>query len=274
MPWSATPSPEFRPLRRVLALDTSTERLSVALGEPGTGGALWVHEGVGGAQASATLLPVIQSLLQQAGWRLAELDAIAFGCGPGSFTGLRTAAAVVQGLAVAARPGGLPVLPFNTLLLVAEEARWQLAGRAQPLPARITALLDARMDEMYVAHVGLADDAPPVLSGAPWLSAPEALQLADGWPESGSGEAPLLAGNALAVYGERLGAAWQACPQVLAWPTATAMLRLAPTAWAAGAAVSAAAAQPLYVRDKVAQTTEERERAKADKLSRPAGECP
>jgi tRNA threonylcarbamoyladenosine biosynthesis protein TsaB len=256
-------STEARPLRRVLALDTSTERMSVALGEPGPGGALWVHEGVGGAQASATLLPAIQALLLQAGWTLAQLDAIAFGCGPGSFTGLRTACAVVQGLAVAARPQGLPVLPVNTLLAVAEEARGQLAHRAAPPPARIAAVLDARMDEMYVAEVGFDANGGVVLRGSPWLSAPEALQLADGWPQSGSGPAPVLAGNAVAVYGERLTAAWQACDQLLAWPSATAMLRLTPALWAAGGAVAAADAQPMYVRDKVAQTTEERERARA-----------
>jgi tRNA threonylcarbamoyladenosine biosynthesis protein TsaB len=259
----ALASTESRPLRRVLAMDTSTDRMSVALGEPGHGGDLWVHEGVGGAQASAHLLSVIQSLLQQAGWTLAQLDAIAFGRGPGSFTGLRTACAVVQGLAVAARPNGLPVLPVNTLLAVAEEARWQRAQRSEPPPARIVAALDARMDEMYMAEVGFDSQEVPVLRGRPWLSAPEALQLADGWPSSGTGPAPLLAGNAVAVYGERLPAAWQACEQQLAWPSATAMLRLAPALWAAGAAVAAADALPLYVRDKVAQTTEERERARA-----------
>lgn len=251
------------PLKRVLALDTSTERLSIALGEPGAPGILWTHEGPGGAQASATLLPAIMDLLGHAGWRLDQLDAIAFGCGPGSFTGLRTACAVVQGLAVAARPEGVPVLPVQTLLAVAEEARWQMALNGQPCPGRVVAALDARMDEIYVAEFTLTDGGDWRADGRPWLSAPEALQLADGWPLAGTGSAPLLAGNALAVYGERLSAAWRLVPTVSAWPTATAMLRLAPALWAQQAAVSAEQAQPLYVRDKVAQTTEERERAKA-----------
>ncbi|MEY5099360.1 MAG: hypothetical protein RJA36_2079 [Pseudomonadota bacterium] len=253
---------------RVLALDTSTERLSVALGSPERPEGWLVHEGAGGAQASATLIPQIRVLLAQAGWQLAELDAIAFGCGPGSFTGLRTACAVVQGLAVAARPGGIPVLPVNTLLAVAEQARWQIAQRGEPLPARIAAALDARMDELYLAEVGLTGaPAQPRLDGHAWLSAPEALQLADGWPDAGSGSEPLLAGNARTIYGTRLPAAWQAVRHEPAWPTAGAMLRLAPALWAAGAAVPAAGAQPLYVRDKVAQTTEERERLKAEKLA-------
>jgi len=251
------------PLKRVLALDTSTERLSIALGEPGVPGSLWTHEGPGGAQASATLLPAIMDLLGQAGWRLDQLDAIAFGCGPGSFTGLRTACAVVQGLAVAARPGGLPVLPVQTLLAVAEEARWQLQLSGQRCPPRVVAALDARMDELYVAEFGLDDAGEWRVTGRPWLSAPEALQLADGWPQAGTGSEPLMAGNAAAVYGARLAPAWQQAPTLSAWPTATAMLRLAPALWAQQAAVSAEQAQPLYVRDKVAQTTEERERAKA-----------
>ncbi len=254
------------PGARVLAIDTSTDRLSVALGCPDLPESWLLHEGAGGAQASAALIPLIRSLLAQAGWQLAGLDAIAFGRGPGSFTGLRTACAVVQGLAVAARPGGIPVLPVDTLQAVAEQARWQREQRGVPCPDRIVAALDARMDELYVAEFDLAGVLPRA-AGRPWLSAPEALQLADGWPEAGTGSAPLLAGNAVPVYGQRLPAAWQATQQETAWPTAAAMLRLAPVLWAAGAAVPAAEAQPLYVRDKVAQTTEERERIKAEKLA-------
>ncbi len=263
-----SPYATLPPDAKVLALDTSTERLSLALGSPDRPAGWLLHEGVGGAQASATLIPLLRSLLAQAGWKLAELDAIAFGCGPGSFTGLRTACAVVQGLAVAARAGGIPVLPVNRLLAGAGPARWQRGQRGEPCPDRIVAALDARMDELYVAELRLAGTpARARLVSGPWLSAPEVLQLADGWPEAGTDSVPLLAGNALAVYGERLPAAWQAAPQEAAWPEAAAMLRLAPALWAAGDAVPAAAAQPLYVRDKVAQTTEERERIKAAKLA-------
>ncbi|MYZ54203.1 tRNA (adenosine(37)-N6)-threonylcarbamoyltransferase complex dimerization subunit type 1 TsaB, partial [Malikia spinosa] len=175
------------PGARVLALDTSTDRLSVALGCPDQPEGWLLHEGVGGAQASATLIPLIRSLLAQAGWQLAELDAIAFGCGPGSFTGLRTACAVVQGLAFAARPDGIPVLPVNTLLAVAEQARWQREQRGEACPERLVAALDARMDELYVAELALAGSPAQLrLVSGPWLSAPEALQLADGWPEAGA----------------------------------------------------------------------------------------
>jgi tRNA threonylcarbamoyladenosine biosynthesis protein TsaB len=270
-----TPDPTTVP-RKVLALDTSTDRLSVALGD---GDQRVQHfEGPGGAQASATLIPTILQLLAAQGWALADLDAIAFGCGPGSFTGLRTSCAVVQGLAVAARPGGVPVVPIHTLLAVAEEARWQWAQNqlphlpaSPPAPQRQVSVLDARMDELYVAEVHLGPQGRQ-LQGSAWLSAPEALSLGDGWPQANS-EAPVpwLVGNAMAVYGARLPAAWQTCPQIAAWPSASALLRLVPGLWTQGAAVAAAEAQPLYVRDKVAQTTAEREAIKARQLAAAAG---
>jgi len=175
---------------------------------------------------------------------------------------LRTACAVVQGLAVAARPDGIPVLPVQTLLAVAEDARWQLAQAGQACPSRVVAALDARMNELYVAEYLLTEAGEWHAVGRPWLSAPEALQLSDGWPQAGVGAVPLLAGNVRTAYGERLSAAWRDAPGVTAWPTATALLRLAPRLWVQQGALGAADAQPLYVRDKVAQTTEERERAK------------
>jgi tRNA threonylcarbamoyladenosine biosynthesis protein TsaB len=255
--------PTHQPPQKVLAIDTSTDRLSVAVGAAGAGAPLAVYEGAGGAHASATLIPTVQRLLAEAGWPMAALDAIAFGCGPGSFTGLRTACAVVQGLAVAARPGGIPVLPVNTLLAVAEEARWQQFASGAPQPDRIVAVLDARMDEMYVADVRRDAQQGLVLHGQPWLSAPEDLPVELASPSDGGGV--MLAGNAMAVYGARLPDAWAAVPQLAAWPTAVAILRLAGALWAKGEAVEAADAQPVYVRDKVAQTTEERERIKAAK---------
>jgi tRNA threonylcarbamoyladenosine biosynthesis protein TsaB len=136
-------------LARWLAVDTSTDRLSVAVGAAGAAAPLAQHDGLGGPQASVALLPAIRALLQTVGWSLASLDGIAFGRGPGSFTGLRTACAVVQGLAVAARPGGIPVLPLDTLLAVAEAARHDHAPDARAL--RVVAALDARMGEVYAA---------------------------------------------------------------------------------------------------------------------------
>lgn len=235
-----------------LAFDTSTDRLSVALG---VGAQVWQHSGPGGAMASTTLVPVVMDLLQQAGTTLGALDAIAFGRGPGSFTGLRTACAVAQGLAFGAGNGrGVPVLPIDTLMAVAEEARWQgaLAG-----PLSVTALLDARMDEIYLQRYAFGGDpAHPAWTalGNCGLVRPENLQPAEG---------DLLAGNPFTVYADRLPAALAGRSCVQAFPTATALLRLAPALFAAGHAVDAALALPLYVRDKVAFTTDERAEARA-----------
>lgn len=223
----------------LLAFDTSTENLSIALSWT-AGGQMHLasQESEGGREASATLIPAAQALLAQAGLVPGDLDAIAFGRGPGSFTGLRTACAVAQGLALGA---GCPVLPVDTLLAVAEEARHQ-HGCTQVL-----AVLDARMDEVYACAYRHAEGRWQA-EGEVRVVAPESLLLAPG---------AALAGNAGYAYGTRLPG------RVLpALPTATAMLRLAPALLAAGAAVLADQALPLYVRDKVAQTTAEREAAR------------
>lgn len=236
------------PAMHLLAFDTSTDTLSIAV-QRGT--QLWAHSGAGGAQASTTLIPAIRRLLAQAGLTLAEIDTVVFGRGPGSFTGLRTACAVAQGLAFGARGGqGVPVLPVDTLLAVAEEAR------AEHGCTRVLATLDARMDEVYAAPFEWLEEASTAASGhwrAPpdfGLCAPEAVAVPDGWT---------LAGNARAAYGARLA---PGAPQVQSLPTARALLRLAPALLAAGHAVPADAALPRYIRDKVAQTTAEREAAR------------
>lgn len=242
-------------LVKFLAFDTSTDRMSVALTD---GARVWQHNGPGGAQASTTLIPVILALLAEAGLALGELDAIAFGRGPGSFTGLRTACAVAQGLALGANQGaGIPVLPVDTLMAVAEEARFQQQGDGEA-SLRVTALLDARMDEMYVQGFEFSGGHCRAL-GECGLVRPENLV-----PDTAAG---LFAGNVFAVYAGRLPGGLAAFAQAEALPTATAMLRLAPQLAAAGLCVSADLALPLYVRDKVALTTEERDQVKAAKLA-------
>lgn len=240
---------------KFLAFDTSTDRMSVAVTD---GVRSWQHSGPGGAQASTTLIPAILALLAEAGLALGELDAIAFGRGPGSFTGLRTACAVAQGLALGARDGaGMPVLPIDTLMAVAEEARFQQAGApAAERPFGITALLDARMDEMYVQRFEFSGGQCRALGEC------ELVRPEDFVPDAA---VDLLAGNVFSVYADRLPAGLPV--QAEALPTATALLRLAPVLAAAGQCVSADLALPLYVRDKVALTTEERERVKAAKLA-------
>ena len=183
---------------RLLAFDTSTDTLSIALSSTVAGvPRRWQHSGAGGAQASATLVPAILDLMAQAGLRLGDLDAIAFGRGPGAFTGLRTACAVAQGLAFGARARQMPagqtlvLLPVHTLLAVAEEARYQgLPG----VPLQVMALLDARMDEVYSACYAF-DGQRWESRGADRLGRPESVSLDAGWA---------MAGNVFEAYGARL----------------------------------------------------------------------
>jgi tRNA threonylcarbamoyladenosine biosynthesis protein TsaB len=223
----------------LLAFDTSTEHLSAAVAREGV---VVAHtREAGGAQASAALIPALQALLAQAGLQVRELDAIVFGRGPGSFTGLRTACAVAQGLGFGS---AVPVLGIETLLAVAEEARGAAGA------TRVVAMLDARMGEVYAAPYEF-DEGQWRRTGEIVLGKPEAVDVPDGWS---------IAGNVLDVHGKALPAQ---APRVEAWPSAPAMLRLAERLVAEGAAQDAAHAAPVYIRDKVALTTDERAQQRA-----------
>ncbi len=212
---------------KLLAFDTSTETMFIALTD---GQQTWQHTSEGGAKTSAALIPAIMALLKEANLTLLQLDVIVFGRGPGSFTGLRTACSVAQGLAFGA--GGIQVLPVDTLLAVAEEARFSSGSE------KIQAVLDARMGEVYATSYTYKNGIWDVNSEI-HLCKPEALRIESGFH---------LAGNCL-----------DDAHRINALPTATAMLRLAPSMLAAGLAVPADQALPLYIRDKVAQTTAERQ---------------
>jgi len=240
------------PLLNLLAFDTSTERMSIAVQRRGQAQP-WLYQSAGGAQTSTQLIPQIQALMGQAELRFGQLDAIVFGAGPGSFTGVRTACSVAQGLGFGA---GVALLPVDTLLAVAEDARDQLNASTGLV---VTALLDARMAEMYANSY--------ILESGVWLPdkgcsviKPEHLAFS---PPPGAA-LWVLAGNVFEAYGARL----PSCPaqRINAAPTAAALLRLAPRLLAVGAALPAALALPTYVRDKVAQTTLERAALKSDLL--------
>lgn len=251
---------------KLLAFDTSTEVMSIAV-QHGT--QIVTHTGAGGAQASATLIPAIQALMAQAGLQFAQLDAIVFGRGPGSFTGLRTACSVAQGLAFAA---GVRVLPVDTLMAVADEACHTTQHTLQqtlptapvsvPAPQRICAALDARMGEVYYKHY-IFNSCLSSIDGAYSLKIPQDITPFE------AGFTALLAGNVRPTYDAQLPAALLAAPYVQCLPTATALLRLAPQLITSGGLVDAQDALPLYIRDKVAQTTAEREAA-APVLAAPA----
>jgi tRNA threonylcarbamoyladenosine biosynthesis protein TsaB len=229
----------------LLALDTATDRLAIGLLAPG---GRWTVNETGGAAASARLLPLLLDLLARAGLAMPQVQAVAFGQGPGAFTGLRTACAVAQGLAFA---HATPVLPIDSLRIVAEDARAQTVAAGDAGDGPWWVAMDARMDEVYAAayrHAadGWSVDVPPQLWTLPALAA--------AWHAT-----PLqrVAGSAIDAFGDRLpwgdARRWPACAD-----RAGALLRLAEAAWAAGDAIPADAALPLYLRDKVALTTAER----------------
>lgn len=247
---NAAPAPP-----RLLAFDTSTESLAVAVDD---GVAVHGANVPGGAAASQLLLPQLRALVQRAGLELKQIDGIAFGCGPGAFTGLRTACSVAQGLAFGLKR---PVMPVDSLLIVAEDARAQAAGTAADAhdgnPFEVTVVMDARMNEIYAGRYRHVEGR--------WrtVTAPRLVSLAgllDSWADEGP---PAVAGSALAAFDLQRSLA----PGVPAFTTeadrAAALLRLARAAHAAGAVVDAAQALPIYLRDKVAQTTAERDQAKA-----------
>ena len=275
-----------------LALETSTDTLSLAVAR---GTQAWTHTSAGGALTSTHMIPQTLALLKEADLALTDLQAVVFGRGPGAFTGLRTACSVAQGLAFGA---DLPVLPIDTLLAVAEEARAAHALTGATLVTRVLAVMDARMEQVYVAAYeftptsanGTVEASPNAnaLPGtwhcvqAPELHSPESLH----WPVAWNSAVPLdatathnptvtflAAGNAWSVYADRWPAAFTA-PQLVALPTAAALLRLAPAAWAAGQAVPPEEALPLYIRDKVAQTTDERMQIKAQQAAQLAQALP
>lgn len=240
----------------LLAIDTSTEFCSVAVFHlPHAGGSSRVvarHEHIGPA-SSVRVLPAVREVLEDAALTLADCAAVAFGSGPGSFTGLRTAAGVAQGLAFGL---GVQAVPVSTLLACAERAR-----ASDPQARRVLAVLDARMGEVYWADFKW-DDA----QGDWRICHPAALAAPVGVPVPD--EPFTLAGNASAFFGDALPAhAHARVIDVDAMPHADAIARVGWRAFAAGRAVHAHLAVPEYVRDRVAQTTDERAAARALKDS-------
>jgi tRNA threonylcarbamoyladenosine biosynthesis protein TsaB len=242
---------------RLLAIDSATERLALAAiddaGVPLARATCRIEplDLDGGAAASAQALPMLMALLQRLGWTFADLDAVAFGRGPGGFTGLRTACAVAQGLAWGQ---GVPVVPIDSLAIVAEDAA-RHAGLADG--AVVWVAMDARMDEIYAGCYRDAGAAGWRAVVEPSLTTPGALHaLWDAAPPA------FVAGSALAAFGDRLrtGAATRAPAE---HGRAAALGWLAAAGLARGDAVPADQALPVYLRDKVAQTTAEREAAKA-----------
>ena len=223
---------------KILAVDTSTEFCSVALRVDDRE---IVRDCAAGQRHSSLLLPMIDEVLSEAQLKLPQLDGIAFGAGPGSFTGLRIACGVVQGLAFVA---DLPVYGVSSLLALAE------ASGAE----KVIAALDARMGEIYHAAFMRQDNTWQIVIAANLCKANAApLVSGAGWCGVGSGF--VAHGAALSErYAERLGSV-----QAHLVPRACYIARLAQPVFASGRGVPAHQALPMYIRDKVALTVTEQE---------------
>lgn len=222
---------------KILALDTSTEYCSAAVWHDGAAVERDVHAG---QSHSELLLGMVDAVLAESGTALREIDAIAFGAGPGTFTGLRIACGVAQGLAYAA---DRPVVGVGTLLALAKGSGAH----------RVVCCVDARMQQVYFAAYEGADTEWRAVHG-PSLHAPAEVPLleGEGWIGCGSG---------FAAYREALAARYRGqlgriAPD--AHPRASDVAALAAVAYARGEAVAPDDAAPLYVRDKVALKTDER----------------
>lgn len=227
---------------KILALDTSTEYLSLALW---LGGEVFTRDLHAGQTHSQRILPLLGELLKEAKITIADLEGIAFGAGPGSFTGLRIGCGVAQGLAFGAN---LPVVGVSTLLALA----------ANSGADRVIACLDARMGEVYLAAY--------VKNGADWdeisppgVYKPEAVPpvTGNGWTGTGSGWTT-YAEQLKACYGQQI---TKTMPDE--YPKAIAIAELARPLFEAGLGLPAAQAAPIYIRDKVAFKSSERELMKS-----------
>ena len=240
----------------ILAIETSSELASCALfnseaASTTAAAAVLARETAGVRTHSQSVLPMVQELLREAGLKLADCDAVAFGAGPGSVTGVRTACGVAQGLAFGA---GLPVLPMVTLEAMAEACRMRTGA------TEVLAVLDARMNEVYWAQYRYLDGGWLEVV-APGLCAPQ-----DVAPQPASGLA--ACGNGFAAYPDAFAGkdfAAHAIGDML--PHAREMAVLGARALAAGLAVPADQAQPIYLRNKVAYTSAERQAINAAKAA-------
>ena len=217
----------------LLALDTATEACSVALLHEGR---VLSHYEVAPRLHAQLLLPMVQRILDEAGVALAAVDAIAFGRGPGAFTGVRIAIGVVQGLAFALDK---PVLPVSNMAVLAQRVLREHGAQ------QVAAAIDARMDEVYWGCYR-AEQGEMRLQGTEAVLAPEQAQL----PRNAEGDW-FAAGTGWGAYGARIALAPAGSDGAML-PHAEDLLALAGYAWQRGEAVAADQAQPVYLRDNVA----------------------
>jgi tRNA threonylcarbamoyladenosine biosynthesis protein TsaB len=228
---------------KILAIDTATEQCSAALWLDGA----YLMRLVPTARSHSELvLPMIEELLKEATLRLSDLDGIAFGRGPGSFTGVRIAVSVAQGLGLAT---GLPLLPISNLQAVAQQ---EITSQSLSIGSTVLVCMDARMQEVYWAIYKVDDSHNAVLCGSEHVS-PPTNAIVETIHNTASHE------HSLQVA---VGTGWDAYPKLrehfpvlkmgtARLPRASDIAVLALASLRAGLGVSAAAAQPIYLRDNV-----------------------
>jgi len=230
---------------KLLAVDTATEACSAALLVDGV---VTSRDAVLGRGHAERILPMVDELLREAGLALGALDAIAFGRGPGAFTGVRIAVSIAQGLAFGA---GIPAVAVSDLAALGALALERAMAECGAAAADVEALvcLDARMGEVYYGRVRAHPQLGVELLEE-GLAAPAALFT----DLPGDGRVRVAAGHGFSAYpalAERLGPSLRAIwPELL--PRAAEIARLGARAFAAGLAVPAEAAAPVYLRDQVA----------------------
>lgn len=219
---------------RLLAIDGATERASVALWSDGN---ILYRERLSATGHGEWLLQAVRETVSASGYALSSLDAVAFGRGPGSFTGLRVVAALVQGLAFGADLG---VIPVSDLEMLANAEATRADGD-------IVAALDARMGEVYWALFRAVGNRLERIT-AEVVGAPDRILL------HASAQAARGVGNAWAAYGDACFPG-VALPTTIELPSARSLVRLAVQACAtAGRVLPPEAAVPVYIRDRVVQS--------------------
>ncbi len=234
---------------RLLAIDTSTEACSVALYD---GVDMREHAVDTPREHVQRILPMIDAVLTENAWTLRDLDAIAFACGPGSFTGLRICIGVVQGLAYGAN---LPVVPVSTLAALAQTAVDKQGADSQQIDSGsyLCSAIDARMDEIYCGWFHVGDDGLVIAVSDEKVCKPEAMPLLDVFQSSANGITSECYGVGTGWrYAERLPQFTCARTDADLLPRASAVARLALVEWNKGVRLSASEAQPVYLRNEVA----------------------
>jgi tRNA threonylcarbamoyladenosine biosynthesis protein TsaB len=228
---------------KILAIDTATENCSAALL---INGQLTVREELLKRGHAERILPMVEELLRTADVALRALSAVAFGCGPGAFTGVRLAASVTQGLAFGA---DLPVVPISDLRALAQRVLDD-----ESLAERVLVCNDARMHEVYSGSFARGAAGLAVAVDEERLSRPDAVPLPKHW-SGASGSALFAAGSGFAAYPELRAAVGSVVRDIREglWPRAAEIARLAVSEVEAGRALTAAEALPVYLRDNVAQ---------------------